>query len=133
MAAPGFLAPGGKCHICRPFLGCNHPLLAPSPSGASGQSPLPEPPVAPPLKRLVSHGSSVTTEIWQSNSDIKSRPSRLIGPCSEVNGKNYGLELLVICKRSIGLLGLRVTVSGTEGPGEGGHHPRRFLQLLLIL
>jgi hypothetical protein len=52
VAAPGFLAPGGKCHICyicRPFLGCNQPLLAPSPSGARGQLPPPDPLVAPPL------------------------------------------------------------------------------------
>jgi hypothetical protein len=52
VAAPGFLAPGGKCHICRP-LGWNRraegAILAPLPLAPGGNCPLT--PLAPPLPR----------------------------------------------------------------------------------
>jgi hypothetical protein len=43
----GFWRPGANVIyviFVAPFLGCNHPLLAPSPSGARGQLPPPDPP-----------------------------------------------------------------------------------------
>jgi hypothetical protein len=60
VAAPGFLAPGGKCYICRP-LGWNRraegAILAPPPSGAQGQ--LPPPPLTLPSRRHCVHGTRV--------------------------------------------------------------------------